>query len=125
MTASSNSATEDTRERLRYAARLSEKTETPGIRAELRADRGNHRRGAAARGAPRVVVGNLAQPAGEDAAARGLPRRRLHRDEAGGWEECEIQEGEGRAVAQTRDRRPCEGRTHNPGRHCFEKVSAS
>src|ERR1700704_1208299 len=94
MTASSNSATEDTRERLRYAARLSEKTETPGIRAELRADRGDHRRITAARGAPRVVVGDVAQPAGEDAAARGLPRRGLHRDPARGWEERAVQEDE-------------------------------
>src|SRR5882762_5621989 len=94
MTASSNSATGDTRERLRCAARLSEKTETPGIRAELRADRGDHRRGAAARGASRVMVGDVAQPAGKDAAARGLPRRRLHRDPARRRQECAVQADE-------------------------------
>src|ERR1700682_558283 len=84
MTAWSYSATEDARERLRRAARLSEKKEAPRIRAELRSDRGDHRRGAAARGPPGVVVGDVAQPAGEDAAARGLPRRRLHRHQAPG-----------------------------------------
>ncbi len=52
----------------------------PEFILQLRADRGNHRRRPAARGASGVVVGNAAQPAGEDAAARGLPRRRLHRD---------------------------------------------
>src|SRR6478735_10392819 len=60
------------RERLQPAARLSEKADACRIRAELRADRRDHRRGAAARGAPRLVVGDAAQPAGEDAAARGV-----------------------------------------------------
>src|SRR6202158_2397211 len=94
MTASSYSATEDARERLRRAARLSEKTEAPRMRAELRSDRGDHRRGAAARGPPGVVVGDVAQPAGEDAAARGLPRRRLHRHQARGRQEGAVQADE-------------------------------
>ena len=34
----------------------------------------------------------LAQPAGKDAAARGLPRGRLHRDPAGGRQERAVQE---------------------------------
>src|ERR1700681_958809 len=107
MTASSYSATEDARERLRRAARLSEKTEAPRIRAELRSDRGDHRRGAAARGPPGVVVGDVAQPAGEDAAARGLPRRRLHRDTAGGWQEGAGSADEVRDKLETDcDRRP-------------------
>src|SRR5258708_6077685 len=89
----------DTRERLRPAARLSEEEETSPIRAELRADPGDHRHGAAARGAPRVVVGKPAQPAGKDAAARGLPRRRIYRDTAGGWKDGTVQEDEVRAVA--------------------------
>src|ERR1019366_4016546 len=93
-TVSGNSATEDTRERLRPAARLSEKTDAPQIRAGLRADRGDHRRGAAARRASRVVVGDIAQSAGKDAAARGLPRRRLHRHPAGGWEKRAVQADE-------------------------------
>src|SRR6202012_5050579 len=79
-------------ERLRRAARLSEEAEAPRIRAQLRSDRGNHRRGAAARGAARIVVGDVAQPAGENAAARGLPRRRLYRDPAGRRKECAVQE---------------------------------
>src|SRR5882757_6082975 len=87
-------------DRLRPAARLSEEAKTSRIRAELRTDRGDHRRCAAARGAPGLVVGNRAQPAGEDAAARSLPRGRLHRDTAGGWQEREVQEDEGEAVAR-------------------------
>src|SRR5229473_2434243 len=93
-TASRDSAIGDTSERLRCAARLSEAAKTPGVRAELRADRGNYRRGAATRGASGVVVGNASQPAGKDAAARGLPGRRLHRDPAGGWQERAVQEDE-------------------------------
>src|SRR5450756_312780 len=100
MTGLSNCTTEDSCEQLRRAARLSEKAEAARIRAELRADRGDHRRGAAARGASGVVVGDASQPAGKDAAARGLPRRRLYRHAAGGWEECAVQEDEVRAVAQ-------------------------
>src|SRR5450756_2040200 len=84
MTGLSNCTTEDSCEQLRRAARLSEKAEAARIRAELRADRGDHRRRAAARGASGVVVGDAAQPAGKDAAARGLPCRRLYRDTAGG-----------------------------------------
>ena len=38
---------------------------------------------------------DLAQPAGKDAAARGLPGRRLHRDAAGRWQEREVQAGQG------------------------------
>src|ERR1022692_4810125 len=94
MAVSGNSTTEDTSERLRRTARLSEKTDAPRIRAELRADRGDHRRGAAARRASRVVVGDIAQSAGKDAAARGLPRRRLHRHTAGGWEKRAVQADE-------------------------------
>src|SRR3984885_1875409 len=82
------------RERLRRAARLSEEAEAPRIRAQLRPDRGDHRCGVAARRATRIVVGDVAQPAGEDAAARGLPRRRLHRDPAGRWKERAVQKGE-------------------------------
>src|SRR6266702_8974787 len=70
-------------ERLRPAAGLSEEAEASRIRAELRSHRGDHRRRAAAGGAPGLVVGDRAQPAGEDAAARSLPRRWLHRDKAG------------------------------------------
>src|SRR5205823_10542046 len=88
----------DTGERLRPAAGLSEEAETSRIRAELRTDRGDHRRGATARRAARIMVGDAAQPAGEDAAARGLPRSRLHRDKAGGWEEREVQENAREAV---------------------------
>src|SRR6266404_3239644 len=109
-TASRDSAIGDTSERLRYAARLSEKAKTPGVRAELRADRGDHRRGAAARGASGVVVGDPAQPAGKDAAARGVPGRWLHRDPAGGWEKCAIQEGEVGASVQIHSCRPRESR---------------
>src|SRR6202035_1282060 len=86
--------TEVTSERLRRAARSSEEAEAARIRAQLRTDRGDHRRGAAAGGASGVVVGDLAQPAGKDAAARGLPRRRLHRDKAGGRQERAVQEDE-------------------------------
>src|ERR1700722_20439075 len=82
------------RERLRRAARLSEEADPARIRAGLRRDRGDHRCGAAARSAPRLVVGNAAQPAGEDAAARSLPRRRLHRHKARGWEEGAVQADE-------------------------------
>ena len=50
---------------------------------------------------PGVVVGNPAQPAGEDAAARGVPCGRLHRDADGRRRQREIQTAEGvrRAVA--------------------------
>src|SRR4051794_10153157 len=86
--------TETARERLLSTPRLPESAKTAGIRALLRTDRGDHRRGVAARGAAGVVVGNAAQPAGEDAAARGLPRSRLHRDAAGGRQERAVQAGE-------------------------------
>ena len=48
----------------------------------------------AARVASRVVVGDAAQSAGEDAAARGLPRRRLHRDQARRRQERAVQADE-------------------------------
>src|SRR5512140_1245607 len=83
---------EDTIERLRRAARLPEAAETARIRAELRTDRGDHRRRPAARGAAGVVVGDAAQPAGKDAPARGVSGRRLHRDPAGGRQERAVQE---------------------------------
>src|ERR1700704_4520977 len=86
-----HSATEDSCERLRRTARLSQEADAPRIRAELRANRGNHRRSAAARGTPRLMVGNAAQPAREDAATRGLPRRRLYRDKARGRQERAVQ----------------------------------
>src|SRR6266852_3198772 len=82
------------RERLRPAARLSEAADAARIRAELRQDRGNHRCVAAARGAPRVMVGDLAQPAGKDAATRGLSRRRLYRDPARRRERRAVQANE-------------------------------
>ena len=50
----------------------------------------------ARRTAPRG--GKPAQPAGEDAAARSLPRGRLHRDPAGGRQEREVQADEGEEV---------------------------
>src|SRR6187401_1916536 len=90
---------EDTRERLRPAAGLSEGAEARRIRAELRADRGDHRCSPAARRAARVLVGDVAQPAREDAAARSLSRSRLHRNAAGGWDEREVQEDAGAAVS--------------------------
>src|SRR3977135_838043 len=86
-----NFAIEDSCERLRRPARLSQKAKASRIRAELRADRGDHRRTAAARGASRVVVGDVAQSPGEDAAARGVPGRRLHRHKTGGWQERAVQ----------------------------------
>src|SRR5450432_2643529 len=98
--------TGDSCERLRRTARLSEKAEAARIRAELRADRGDHRRRAAARGASGVVVGDAAQPAGKDAAARGLPCRRLYRHAAGGWEKRAVQadevKGEPRSIKRHR-----------------------
>src|SRR5450755_454857 len=94
MTVSSNCTTEDSCERLRRAARISEEAEAARIRAELRADRGDHRRRAAARGASGVVVGDAAQPAGKDAAARGVSCRRLHRDAAGGRQKRAVQKDE-------------------------------
>src|SRR6266511_4061985 len=93
---------EGTRERLRSVAGLSEGAEARRIRAELRTDRGDHRCSPAARRAPRIMVGDAAQPAGEDAATRGLSRGRLHRDAAGGWREREVQEGAGEAVSACR-----------------------
>src|SRR5450432_2827814 len=101
--------TGDSCERLRRTARLSEKAEAARIRAELRADRGDHRRGAAARGAPGVVVGDAAQPAGKDAAARGLPCRRLYRHAAGGREKRAVQADEVRLM-------PCSINVVAPGK---------
>ena len=51
-------------------------------------DRGGISLGNPARGV------DAAQPAGEDAAARGLPRRRLHRDATGRREERAVQADE-------------------------------
>src|ERR1700733_6014943 len=82
------------RERLRRAARLSEEADPARFRAALRRDRGDHRCGAAARSAPRLMGGNAAQPAGEDAATRGLSRRRLHRHKARRRQERAVQAGE-------------------------------
>src|ERR1700751_2569535 len=82
------------RERLRSLARLPDKPEAAGAGAELRTDRGDHRRCAAARGAARLLVGQTAQPAGEDTAARGVPGRRLHRNASGGRQEREVQADE-------------------------------
>src|SRR5438132_12892648 len=93
---------EGTRERLRSVAGLSEGADARRIRAELRTDRRDHRRSPAARRAPRIMVGDAAQPAGEDAAARGLSGGRLHRDAAGGWQEREVQEDAGEAVSACR-----------------------
>jgi len=53
---------------------------------------------------------DAAQPAGEDAAARGVSRRRLHRDAAGGWEERKVQKDEVN-VAATRYAASCAGLT--------------
>src|SRR2546429_3174418 len=92
----------DTGERLRPAAGLSEEAESSRIRAELRTDRGDHRRSPAARRAPRILVGDAAQPAGENAAARSLSRSGLHRNAAGGREEREVQEDAGEAVSARR-----------------------
>src|ERR1700682_494423 len=96
---------ENPSDRLRPAARLSEEAKTSRIRAELRTDRGDHRRRAAARGASRLMVGDPAQPAGEDAPARSLSRRRLHRDKAGGREERAVQANEGGEVGLPHNRR--------------------
>ena len=41
---------------------------------------------------PRLMVGNLAQPAGKDAAARGLPGSRLNRDDGRRTGKREVQE---------------------------------
>ena len=43
---------------------------------------------------PRIMVGDAAQSAGKDTAARGLPRRRLHRHPARGWMERAVQADE-------------------------------
>src|SRR5205823_8243794 len=67
-----------------------------------RTDRGDHRRSPAARRAPRILVGDAAQPAGENAAARSLSRSGLHRNAAGGREEREVQEDAGEAVSARR-----------------------
>src|ERR1700709_1172147 len=96
--------TGDRRERLRSAARLFEEADAARIRAELRADRGDHRRGAAARGAPGVVVGNATQSAGKNAAARGVHGRRLHRDPAGGWQDGAVQEDDGQGSSRFESR---------------------
>src|SRR5258705_7511163 len=93
---------EGTRERLRPVAGLSEGAEASRIRAELRTDRGDHRRSPAARRAPRIMVGDVAQPAGKGAAARSLSRSRLYRNAAGGWEEREVQEDSREAVSACR-----------------------
>ena len=58
-----------------------------------------------ARVASGIVVGNRAQPAGEDAATRGLPGRRLHRDAAGRRQEREVQEDEGGEIGSPADMR--------------------
>src|SRR5712664_3166341 len=52
------------------------------------------------------MVGDVAQPAGKDAAARGLSRRRLYRDPARRWEECAVQKDEVRRGAPHNMRRP-------------------
>src|SRR5690242_2017803 len=44
------------------------------------------------------MVGNPAQPAGKDAAARGVPGGRLCRDTAGGRQEREVQADGARAA---------------------------
>src|ERR1700752_2845077 len=84
----------ETSERLRSPAGLFDEADAARTRPDVRADRANHRRRAAARGAARLMVGAAAQPAGEDAAAGGLPGGRLHRDKAGGREKREVQEDE-------------------------------
>src|SRR5882672_7843342 len=52
------------------------------------------------------MVGDVAQPAGKDAAARGLSRRRLYRDPARRREECAVQADEVRRGAPHNMRRP-------------------
>ena len=93
---------EDTRERLRPVAGLSQGAEARRIRAEFRADRGDHRCRPAARRAARILVGDVAQPAREDAATRGLSRSGLHRNATDGREEREVQEDAGEALSARR-----------------------
>src|SRR5262249_27260874 len=72
------------RERLRRPERVPEEADATRAHAELCRDRGHHRRRIATRRATRLMVGLTSQPAGEDAAARSLPCRRLCRDENAG-----------------------------------------
>src|SRR3954471_13522883 len=115
---------ESTRERLLPFARLPEAPDRAGIHAELRPDRGDHRRRAAARRAAGVVVGDAAQPAGEDAAARGLHRGRLYRDAAGGWPDRAVQadevEGTISSMSSPRRRGPIHTVTEKETRRCIE-----
>jgi hypothetical protein len=51
-----------------------------------------------------AALPRAAHPAGEDAAARSLPRGRLYRDQTGGWQEREVQE-DAAAASAARSRR--------------------
>src|SRR3954465_4971767 len=95
------------RERLLRLSRLSEAANLAGIHAGLRTDRGDHRRGIAARRATGVMVGHDARAGREDAAARGLHRRRLRRDTPGGRQERAVQADEitGTALSTSSPRR--------------------